>query len=55
MSFSIQNNGSLKKLSNTDIAQELVQQISAQHGFNANAKTIQSYEETIGSLFDVIG
>lgn len=51
----LKNDGSLKELSNTDIAQEMVQQISAQHGFNANAKTIQSYEETIGSLFDVVG
>jgi len=51
----LKNDGSLKELSNTYIAQEMVQQISAQHGFNANAKTIQSYEETIGSLFDVIG
>jgi flagellar hook protein FlgE len=51
----LKNDGSLKELSNTDIAEELVQQISAQHGFNANAKTIQMYEETVGSLFDVIG
>jgi len=51
----IKNNGSLKELSNTDIAEEFVQQISARHGFDANAKTIQSYEETVGSLFDAIG
>lgn len=51
----LKNDGSLKELSNTDIAEEMVQQISAQHGFNANAKTIQTYEETIGSLFDVMG
>ena len=51
----LKNDGSLKEMSNTDIAQELVQQISAQHGFNANAKTINAYDETIGSLFDVIG
>ncbi len=51
----LKNDGSLKEMSNTDIAQELVQQISVQHGFNANAKTINAYDETIGSLFDVIG
>ncbi len=51
----LKNDGSLKEVSNTDIAEEMVQQISAQHGFNANAKTIQTYENTIGSLFDVIG
>lgn len=47
--------GELKELSNTDIAEELTNQISAQHGFNANAKMIQSYEETIGTLVDLIG
>jgi len=47
--------GPLVEDPNTDIAEEMVQQISAQHGFNANAKTIQTYEETIGSLFDVMG
>jgi flagellar basal-body rod protein FlgC len=52
---SLKNDGSLKELSNTDIADEMVQQISAQHGFTANAKTIQSYEETVGSLLDVVG
>ena len=51
----LKNDGSLKELSNTDIAEELVQQISAQHGFNANAKTIHTYEETMGSLLDVVG
>ncbi len=51
----IKNDGSLKELSNTDIAEELVQQISAQHGFDANAKTIKTYDETIGSLIDVMG
>lgn len=51
----LKTDGSLKELSNTDIAQEMVQLISAQHGFNANAKTIQSHEETIGSLLDMIG
>ena len=51
----IKNDGSLKELSNTDIAEELVQQISSQHGFDANAKTIKTYDETIGSLLDVMG
>jgi len=51
----LKSDGSLKELSNTDIAEELVQQIAAQHGFNANAKTIHTYEETMGSLLDVIG
>ncbi|MCP3944047.1 MAG: hypothetical protein GY710_21565 [Desulfobacteraceae bacterium] len=51
----VKNDGSLKELSNTDIAEELVQQISAQQGFDANAKTVSTYEETIGSLLDIMG
>ncbi|MBU0969623.1 MAG: hypothetical protein KKC20_03195 [Proteobacteria bacterium] len=51
----LKNDGSLKELSNTDIATELVQQISSSHGFNANAKTIQTHEDTIGSLINLMG
>ena len=51
----LKNDGSLKELSNTDIAEELVTQISAQNGFDANAKVIQNYDETLGSLLDTIG
>jgi flagellar hook protein FlgE len=47
--------GELKELSNTDIATELVNQISIQHGFEANAKVIKSYDETMGSLIDMMG
>ena len=45
----------LKELSNTDIAEELTNQIMAQQGFDANANVIKTYEETIGSLLDLIG
>ncbi len=51
----IKNDGTLKELSNTDLAKETVTQISAQHGFNANAKIISTYDETIGSLIETIG
>jgi len=51
----LKQDGSLKELSNTDIAEELVTQISAQNGFDANAKVIQNYDETLGSLLDTIG
>lgn len=47
--------GELKELSNTDIAEEMVNQISAEHGFTANTKVIRTYEETVGSLIDLIG
>lgn len=45
----------LKELSNTDIAEEMTSQIIASQGFAANAKMIKNYEETIGSLIDLIG
>jgi len=48
-------NGSLKELSNTDIATEMVQQISAQRGFEANTKPIQTWDEAVGTLLDVAG
>jgi len=47
--------GELKELSNTDIAEELVNQIVIEHGFKANAKVIKNYDETIGSLIDMLG
>ncbi len=47
--------GELKELSNTDIAEELVNQISIQHAFEANTKVIKSYDETMGSLLDMMG
>ncbi|NOX34776.1 MAG: hypothetical protein GXP56_13770 [Deltaproteobacteria bacterium] len=47
--------GKLKELSNTDIAEELTNQIIAEQGFKANAKVIKTYEETIGSLVDILG
>jgi flagellar basal-body rod protein FlgC len=51
----IKNDGSLKELSNTDIAEEMVVQTQAQNGFEANVKTIQTYDETIGQLIDILG
>ncbi len=47
--------GELKELSNTDIAEEMTNQIIASQGFKANTKVIKTYEETIGSLLDLIG
>jgi len=51
----LKKDGSLKELSNTDIAEEMVVQIQAQKGFEANAKMIQAYDETTGTLLDIIG
>lgn len=47
--------GELKELSNTDIAEEFVNQIMIEQGFKANAKVIKNYDETIGSLIDMLG
>jgi len=51
----LKNDGSLKELSNTNIAEEMVVQIPARNGFEANAKMIQAYDETTGTLLDTIG
>lgn len=51
----VKNDDSLKELSNTDIAEEFVQQIFAQKGFEANAKTINTVDEALGSVIDIIG
>ena len=51
----LKNDGSLKELSNTNIEEEMIEQIQAQNGFDANAKTIQAYGETTGTLLDTIG
>lgn len=47
--------GSLKELSNTNLAEEMVEQVEAQNGFEANAKMIQAYDETTGTLIDTMG
>lgn len=47
--------GELKELSNTDIAEEFTNQIMASTGFKANAKVIKTYEETVGTLLDMMG
>nr|WP_319493131.1 flagellar basal body rod C-terminal domain-containing protein [uncultured Desulfobacter sp.] len=49
------NDGSLKELSNTSLAEEMVVQIQAQNGFEANTKAIQTYDKITGSLLDTIG
>lgn len=47
--------GALMELSNTDIAEEMTNQIIASQGYKANTKVIKTYEETMGSLLDIIG
>ena len=50
----LKNDGSLKELSITNIAEEMIVQIQAQNGFDANAKMIQTYDDTTGTLLDTI-
>jgi flagellar hook protein FlgE len=47
--------GELKELSNTDIAEEMTNQITASHGFSANAEVIKTHEEITGTLLNLIG
>ena len=44
-----------KELSNVDLVEEIPQTIIAQRSFEANLKSIQAQEETLDSLFDIIG
>ena len=53
----ISENGEVRQVeaSNVDLAEELTDSISTQAGYTANLKTIQSYDEMLGSLLDTIG
>ena len=51
----LKDDGSLKELSNTNIAEEMIVQVQAENGFEANAKMIQAFDETTGTLLDTIG
>lgn len=46
--------GELKELSNTDLAEEFMTQIVTKHGYEANAKTIQVYDEMVGNIIDMM-
>ncbi len=46
--------GKMKESSNVDPAEEIVNLITTQHGFQANLKTIKTDEEMLGSLFDIL-
>jgi flagellar basal-body rod protein FlgC len=46
--------GGLKELSNTDLAEEFSQQIITKNNFAANAKTIQTYDDMLGTVIDIL-
>lgn len=41
--------------SNVDLAEAVTDSISTQAGYKANLKTVQAYDEMLGSLLDTIG
>jgi flagellar basal-body rod protein FlgC len=41
--------------SNVDLADELTEMIPTQVGYNANLKTIQTEDEMLGNLLDILG
>ena len=41
--------------SNVDLAEELPEMIIAEAGYSANTKTVQTQDEMLGSLLDIIG
>ena len=44
-----------KELSNVDLAEEIPQSIVAQRSYEANLKTIQTQDEILESVIDIIG
>lgn len=53
----ISENGRMmeKELSNVDIAEELSLSIPTQRGYEANLKVIQSMDDILGAVIDIIG
>lgn len=44
-----------RELSNTDLAEEFTQQIVTQRGFEANAHTIRTHDDMLGTVIDIMG
>ena len=47
--------GSLRELSNVDLAAEFPRMMISQRGYEANIKALRIQNETIGSLLDITG
>jgi flagellar hook-associated protein FlgK len=45
----------MEESSNVSLDEEIVNLKTAQHGYQANWKTVKAAEETLGSLFDSLG
>ena len=50
-----QADGSMKELSNVDLAQELTDMIPTKHGYAANVKALQVQGEMEDSVLDILG
>ncbi len=46
--------GAGHEMSNVDVAEQIVDLITTQHGFEANVKTVQAESEMQGALLDII-
>jgi len=46
--------GTGHEMSNVDVAEEFIDLITTQHGFEANAKTVQTESEMQGTLLDIL-
>ena len=44
-----------KEVSNVDLAEEIPAMITTQHAYNANLKAVQTRDEILGSLMDIVG
>ena len=44
----------VRETSNVDIAEEIIQTIPTQHGYQANLKMISVYDEMLGSIINII-
>jgi len=53
--LSADGTGEVRESSNVDPAEEIVNLLTAKHGFEANLKTLKVEDEMLGSLFDIVG
>ena len=51
----VEGKPSEKESSNVDLTEEIPQTISTQRGYEANIKFIETQEEVLGSILDIIG
>jgi flagellar hook protein FlgE len=50
----VEGNNDTESSNDVDLGEEIFEMSSAQHGFEANAASLQTQEETIGTLLDIM-